>query len=648
MENWTKDIYIKKLDEQIIRLGEINSKLACFMQEVNCSNNIKVSADTDIVFCVNAVAALSRWFVNLKTDINNGLVGNRFLQIISGQSKRVDELHYKLKGINNADEFFNRGFELTFSYFQFFDRCSRYHDVFKQIGYFEKNCVVGGAHGSGKTSFCLMLKKNLGNGNCLYLNAYRLLQVRGKYFDPTALDYSDSEKKVFEENIINNGPLSLEDFENGGVVEMPSALTSTLDDFWRMSGKVSRLCAIFNEVFAPNRIYFSSQNRPYILKGVKIKDYPEEEKHTKSALSWPLENGGLSQMVAVYLICQMLLAPKRGFIIVDRPELLLNCTCAEKLWNLLERERKDCIFVYVSDSPEFAASRISYNKFIITHFCSKKAVKSLSDNDLNAVDRYKIIKITNGNVSEDLQFRLLSSGKKLLFVHQPSTSLPIKILIENVLRRDFVIQPLPSAENVIFYTQFFNSCKNYPKNAFGIILNGLIDDSYAQKIKQNKVFVSQYYGWEAMLLEKKFLIHFAEYLGVELPDISECIVKMVSNNEKIIIDSITAAKMVYLYETSVRQINSTAFGSQPINYVDLPNKNNITKTSTNVKKNINMFIKQNDVSELKNYIIGINSLEIIAKSFGLTVDEYVSKAVVFFNYYSGAKKLLRNFLPPIL
>src|SRR5262249_30124199 len=65
------------------------------------------------------------------------------------------------------------------------------------------------------------------------------------------------------------------------------------------------------------------------------------------------------ERVIFYLIGQCLLAPERGLIIIDEPELHIHPSISALLWDELEAERADCGFVYITHDLEFAANRIA-------------------------------------------------------------------------------------------------------------------------------------------------------------------------------------------------------------------------------------------------------------------------------------------------
>lgn len=63
------------------------------------------------------------------------------------------------------------------------------------------------------------------------------------------------------------------------------------------------------------------------------------------------------ERVIFYLIGQCLAAPEEGIIVIDEPELHLHKSIQHKLWQRIESERKDCLFVYLTHDIEFAVAQ---------------------------------------------------------------------------------------------------------------------------------------------------------------------------------------------------------------------------------------------------------------------------------------------------
>ena len=150
------------------------------------------------------------------------------------------------------------------------------------------------------------------------------------------------------------------------------------------------------------------------------------------------------EKVVLYLISQVLQAPKNGFIIVDEPEIYLHKTILNKLWNILEKQRQDCIFVYLTHDLDFATSRSTAKKVWIKSFTFP--------------DKWEIENIPENVLPESLLLELLGSRKNILFCEGKKGSNDEKIY--NLLFPNYTITPVESCFSVINYTKAFNKIPN--------------------------------------------------------------------------------------------------------------------------------------------------------------------------------------------
>ena len=65
------------------------------------------------------------------------------------------------------------------------------------------------------------------------------------------------------------------------------------------------------------------------------------------------------ERVIFYLIGECLAAPDDAVIVIDEPEMHLHKSIQSDLWDAIEAERPDCLFVYLTHDVDFAASRAS-------------------------------------------------------------------------------------------------------------------------------------------------------------------------------------------------------------------------------------------------------------------------------------------------
>ena len=108
------------------------------------------------------------------------------------------------------------------------------------------------------------------------------------------------------------------------------------------------------------------------------------------------------ERVAFYHIGQAIAADSGSILIIDEPETHLHRAIQASLWDAIERERPDCLFVYLTHDLEFAASRADAVKIWLKGFDGAnwewEVVPQLA------------------TVPEDVLLAILGSRKPVLFV----------------------------------------------------------------------------------------------------------------------------------------------------------------------------------------------------------------------------------------
>jgi ABC-type cobalamin/Fe3+-siderophores transport system ATPase subunit len=151
------------------------------------------------------------------------------------------------------------------------------------------------------------------------------------------------------------------------------------------------------------------------------------------------------ERVIFYLIGQCLSAPSNGMIIIDEPEIHLNKSLQYILWNKIERERNDCLFIYLTHDIDFAMSRNGFEKIWLQSF----------DGSSWTWERLPEIQ----NVPEDLVLAIYGARKKILLVEGNASSIDVQFY-QNIFE-DFFVKPCGSCEDVIMYAKSLNKNKEF-------------------------------------------------------------------------------------------------------------------------------------------------------------------------------------------
>lgn len=192
-----------------------------------------------------------------------------------------------------------------------------------------------------------------------------------------------------------------------------------------------------------------------------------------------------------YYIGHILTAKRDSFIIIDEPENHLHLAIISKLWDILEKERNDCRFIYLTHNLDFASSRINSEKLWMKGFepPAKWDIQKLPENK---------------DIPESIYMELLGSRKKILFCEGKKDSYDYKLY--SILFPEYTIIPVDGHINVINYTKAFNKSENIHNNsAIGIIDGDFHSDTEKNAWKQEKIYVLDVQEIENLLCDELIL-----------------------------------------------------------------------------------------------------------------------------------------------
>lgn len=186
----------------------------------------------------------------------------------------------------------------------------------------------------------------------------------------------------------------------------------------------------------------------------------------------PLGSGGTSyaasemsdgERVIFYMIGQCLLAQQNSIVIIDEPELHVHKAIIGRLWDLIEAERPDCAFIYITHDLDFVIARPTASKYVVREFSSpnKWDIELLPENT-GLPDRV---------VSE-----LVGSRQPVLFVEGDRGS--VDATIYRSAYDSFLVEPIGSCEAVIHSVASFR--RNVTLHRIGAV-RGCVDADAREK-----------------------------------------------------------------------------------------------------------------------------------------------------------------------
>ena len=253
------------------------------------------------------------------------------------------------------------------------------------------------------------------------------------------------------------------------------------------------------------------------------------------------------ERVIFYLIGQALSAPDDGLLIIDEPELHLHRSIQATLWDRIEAERPDCLFVYMTHDLDFAASRVLAKKVCLKGY------------DGESWDWFVVPE--NDEIPEETLLEILGGRKPVIFVEGDKGS--IDYFLYQKLYPGFTIAPCGGASDVVHATASFSSFESLHKHtSYGIIDRDFRDEAEIERLRSKRVMVLNYSEVEHLLLTQDVLRKIAKYQHQEsefdarFEQTKEIVFReMVSNREQLV-SSITASKV----EQKLKNYNAKARG----------------------------------------------------------------------------------------
>ena len=253
---------------------------------------------------------------------------------------------------------------------------------------------------------------------------------------------------------------------------------------------IDKLMEIWNSIFPQRNILFED-SKFYAQEGNK-----SSEKYSANQMS----DGERS---VLYLASQVLAIPENKTLIIDEPEIHLHGTIMNKLWEILEKYRSDCLFIYITHDTNFAASHKNSEKIWIKSYDG---------------ENWDLEKIISNELPEKLLFDILGSRKNILFVEGEEGSFDAQLY--SILYPDFFIIPCGSCMQVIMRTKSFNSTQNiHNYNVYGIIDRDFRTEDEMNKLERDNIYTLKVSEVENLFVIEELISFLSGHLAKNFNDV---------------------------------------------------------------------------------------------------------------------------------
>ena len=370
--------------------------------------------------------------------------------------------------------------------------------------------VVVGANGAGKTRFGsdierrylarthrISAQKSLSFPNEVSPKSKKRAEIEflyGNYYD----QYNDEQNLQYKAGHrwgSNFNTYLLNDYEKLLVLlhteEYEESLNFKEGRIQKPTTKLDRVQRIWQAVLPHRKLMKSA--------GV-IQAYPSGQEASKYNAS-EMSDG---ERVIFYLAGEVICAPANSLIIIDEPEMHIHSSLIKPFFDLIEAERPDCAFIYLTHNIDFAFTR-------------QNAKKVWAKSYENNVWDYEILE-ENSPIPEQLYLDVLGSRKPIIFLEGDSSSIDYE-LFEQVYE-DKTLKPVGSCDKVVQVVKAFRDQQGFHHiESYGIIDRDRRQHADIVALNRNGVWVLDVAEAENLLLIEPIVKEVAGHMGRDIDDV---------------------------------------------------------------------------------------------------------------------------------
>lgn len=604
-----------------------------------CKSDVEINEVVDIDKATSNIEIIKRWMGKVQNDIDSDTIPVSFYESLKHDVEHNIPTKYYTSFRPNESKL--ASYRYISEQLSGISNLIEIYSFYKALGFAQRNTVLVGANGCGKTSLANLLQKSLNVSDGIVIPAQKLLIFPTFANTPnfaSARTHFEKYQKYISNDKVSFDAKGMEDYDWTSTKSYASEMVKIMGmllgerqvcinrassrykqgeqvptrDFM---GVLDDVIDIWNSLIEHRTLMCNDNNELKIKYNDTVYDAHQ------------MSDG---ERVIIYIAGRVLFAPRNGIIIVDEPELHLHKSIANKLWDILENKRPDCRFIYFTHDLDFATSRN----------CQKAWIRNF-----NYPNKWSIELISESEIPEELLLKLLGSRKPILFCEGKQESLDRRVF--EIIYPKFTIQPVGTCKNVINYTRAYNHVANTYCKAFGIIDKDFRTDTQLECLSKDYIFSYDIAEIENLFLSEDFVNEYAsiKHEAINIQDIKNKVIAEFSNHiESQISFYISAYINFTFYESHIRQASTIA--GVKANYHDFTSKINIEKLYTDRKNDLQQIINTNNYAKLITVVNDKGLLKIVAQSFGLKGrDEFLSRALNILEFNPNAQTLLKLHLP---